>query len=72
MDFEHVVRMYNGNFTRISNWDDLSSVMKNSLDAKGLNVYEMVTKRDTNLVEHRKFWSEVSQEISNFVNGNKK
>jgi 2-succinyl-5-enolpyruvyl-6-hydroxy-3-cyclohexene-1-carboxylate synthase len=72
MDFEHVVRMYNGNFTRISDWDDFSSVMNNSIDAKGLNVYEIVTKRDTNLAEHRKFWSEVSREISNFVNGNKK
>jgi 2-succinyl-5-enolpyruvyl-6-hydroxy-3-cyclohexene-1-carboxylate synthase len=72
MDFEHVVRMYNGQFTRISNWDHLSSVMNQAIDSKGLNVYEVVTKRDTNLSEHRKFWAAVSQEISKFVNDSKK
>lgn len=70
MDFEHVVRMYNGQFTRITDWDHLSSIMDHEVNSKGLNVYEVVTRRDTNRDEHRKFWGAVSQEISNFVNGN--
>jgi 2-succinyl-5-enolpyruvyl-6-hydroxy-3-cyclohexene-1-carboxylate synthase len=69
MDFEHVVKMYNGKFTRIKDWDHFSSAMNPGIDSRGLNVYEIATKRDSNLSEHRKFWAAVSQEISNFVNG---
>jgi 2-succinyl-5-enolpyruvyl-6-hydroxy-3-cyclohexene-1-carboxylate synthase len=69
MDFEHVVKMYNGKFTRIKDWDHFSSAMNQGIDSKGLNVYEIATKRDSNLSEHRKFWAAVSKEISNFVNG---
>ena len=43
--------------------------MNQSTEAKGLNVYEVVTNRDSNLTEHREFWRIVSQEISNFVKG---
>jgi 2-succinyl-5-enolpyruvyl-6-hydroxy-3-cyclohexene-1-carboxylate synthase len=67
IEFEHAVRMYNGNFTRIIDWDHFSSVMNKAMDTKGINVYEIVTNRDKNLVKHREFWSFVSKEISNFV-----
>jgi 2-succinyl-5-enolpyruvyl-6-hydroxy-3-cyclohexene-1-carboxylate synthase len=70
MDFEHVVKMYNGHFTRIENWDHLTSVLNEASVSQGLHVYEIVTKRDINLKEHRRFWSAVSQEISDFVKGN--
>lgn len=70
LDFEHVVRMYKGKFTRIIDWDHFSEAMRNEADAKGLNVYEITTKRDRNLEEHRGFWGAVSREIANFVDGN--
>jgi 2-succinyl-5-enolpyruvyl-6-hydroxy-3-cyclohexene-1-carboxylate synthase len=43
--------------------------MNLSTEVKGLNVYEVVTNRESNLVEHRDFWRIVSEEISNFVKG---
>lgn len=68
LDFEHVVRMYNGKFTRVQDWEHLGSLMESSKKAHGLNVIEVVTKRDRNTEEHRKMWNIVSQEISKYVN----
>lgn len=67
LDFEHVVRMYNGAFTRINDWGHLQTVMDQT--RQGLNVLEVVTKRDRNTAEHRKMWNLVSQEISKYING---
>lgn len=69
LDFEHVVRMYNGKFTRVQDWDHFGAVMESSKTTHGLNVIEVVTKRDRNTEEHRKMWNLVSQEISKYVNG---
>jgi 2-succinyl-5-enolpyruvyl-6-hydroxy-3-cyclohexene-1-carboxylate synthase len=69
IEFEHAVRMFKGEFTKIKDWDHLGTKLKNSTDTKGINVYEIVTNRDKNRDEHRKFWDFVSQEISNFVKG---
>ena len=69
LEFEHAVRMFKGNFTKITDWNHFRSMMKNDQLAKGINVYEVVTNRDRNRDEHREFWHLVSQEISNFVNG---
>lgn len=69
LEFEHAVRMFNGNYTKVKDWDHFHELMKQSSDVKGLNVYEVVTNRDSNLTQHRDFWRIVSQEISNFVKG---
>ncbi|MDP4172219.1 MAG: thiamine pyrophosphate-dependent enzyme, partial [Bacillota bacterium] len=69
LDFEHVVRMYNGKFTRIEEWDEFVSTMKESDVNKGLNVIEVMTNRDKSLEEHREMWDSVSREITNTVNG---
>jgi 2-succinyl-5-enolpyruvyl-6-hydroxy-3-cyclohexene-1-carboxylate synthase len=69
LEFEHAVRMFNGNFARVRDWDHLEELMNHSTEAKGLNVYEVVTNRESNLAEHREFWRIVSEEISNFVKG---
>jgi 2-succinyl-5-enolpyruvyl-6-hydroxy-3-cyclohexene-1-carboxylate synthase len=69
LDYEHAVRMYNGEFTRINDWDHLFTIMEDSKNYKGLHVWEMQTNRDRNLKEHREIWRIVSQEISNFVKG---
>jgi 2-succinyl-5-enolpyruvyl-6-hydroxy-3-cyclohexene-1-carboxylate synthase len=69
LDFEYVVKMYNGKFTRVTDWDHLDKTMEASKSSQGLNVIEVVTKRDRNTEEHRQLWNLVSQEISKFVNG---
>ncbi len=70
IEFEHAVKMFNGRFTKITDWDHFHTEMKNSQqDSSGINVFEIVTKRDRNRDEHREIWQTVSLEISNFVNG---
>jgi 2-succinyl-5-enolpyruvyl-6-hydroxy-3-cyclohexene-1-carboxylate synthase len=69
IEFEHAVKMFNGKFTKIKNWDHLESEMMKETSSAGINVYELVTNRDINRDQHREFWRFVSQEISNFVKG---
>ncbi|MDF2790695.1 MAG: 2-succinyl-5-enolpyruvyl-6-hydroxy-3-cyclohexene-carboxylate synthase, partial [Neobacillus sp.] len=69
LEFEHAVRMFNGIFARVRDWEHLEQLMNHSTEAKGLNVYEVVTNRESNLAEHREFWRIVSEEISNYVKG---
>jgi 2-succinyl-5-enolpyruvyl-6-hydroxy-3-cyclohexene-1-carboxylate synthase len=69
LEFEHSVTMFNGNYTKVKDWEHFNELMNQSSYAKGLNVYEVVTNRDSNLTQHRDFWRIVSQEISNYVKG---
>ncbi|MEY2193566.1 2-succinyl-5-enolpyruvyl-6-hydroxy-3-cyclohexene-1-carboxylic-acid synthase [Neobacillus sp. BF23-41] len=69
LEFEHSVKMFKGEFTKIEDWDHLGSEMMKAMNQTGLKVYELRTNRDVNRDEHRGFWSFVSREISNFVKG---
>ncbi|NEX78683.1 2-succinyl-5-enolpyruvyl-6-hydroxy-3-cyclohexene-1-carboxylic-acid synthase [Bacillus thermocopriae] len=69
LEFEFAVKLFNGHFTKIKDWDHLKNEMERSKDATGINVYEILTSRDRNRDEHRKFWNSVSQEISKYVKG---
>ncbi|NHC41182.1 2-succinyl-5-enolpyruvyl-6-hydroxy-3-cyclohexene-1-carboxylic-acid synthase [Bacillus sp. MM2020_1] len=69
LEFEHAVKMFKGEFTRIEDWAHLESEMMKATNQTGLKVYELRTNRDVNRDEHREFWSFVSREISNFVKG---
>ena len=69
IDFEHAVKMFNGNYIKIEDWDHFGAEMRKSINSTGINVYEIVTNRERNRDEHREFWGYVSQEISNFVKG---
>lgn len=72
LEFEHAVRMFNGVFTKIKDWDHFHLEIKKSKELKGVNVFEIVTNRVRNRDEHREIWRKVSQEISNFVSGEQK
>ena len=69
LEFEHAVKMFKGEFTKIEDWAHLESEMMKATNQTGLKVYELRTNRDVNRDEHREFWSFVSREISNFVKG---
>lgn len=69
LEFEHAVKMFKGEFTKIEDWDHLESEMMKATNQTGLKVFELRTNRDVNRDEHREFWSFVSGEISNFVKG---
>jgi len=63
IDFKHAIKMFEGQYELIKDWDHLSeAIVKDKVDA-GLNVYEISTSRDTNVNEHRELFKFVSQEI---------
>jgi 2-succinyl-5-enolpyruvyl-6-hydroxy-3-cyclohexene-1-carboxylate synthase len=69
IDFKHAVTMYGGIFESTSDWDQFSSIFASHSSKPGLKVFEIVTNRDKNLIEHREMWETASQEISNWANG---
>lgn len=69
LQFEHAIRMYNGQYDLIKDWTHFSSSLEGCSSFQGLNVLEVTTNRDENLKEHRTLWDFVSQEISQLVNG---
>lgn len=67
--FEHVVQMYNGNYSKVRNWDDFQQSIEASVETKGLNVIEVPTNREKNVEVHRKMWKHVSMEVDHYLRG---
>jgi len=69
LNYEHVVQMYHGRYTKIFDWEGLKMAVLDSVSYEGLNVIEIPTDRERNLSSHREMWEKVSQEISSFLRG---
>ncbi len=67
LDFEHVVKMYGGNFTRINTWESFARALLLADEKQGISVIEVPSVREENVTIHRTLWNRVSQEISNFI-----
>ncbi|MBE4908408.1 2-succinyl-5-enolpyruvyl-6-hydroxy-3-cyclohexene-1-carboxylic-acid synthase [Bacillus luteolus] len=67
LDFEHVVKMYGGNFTRINTWESFEMELLLADEKQGISVIEVPSVREENVTIHRTLWNRVSQEISNFI-----
>jgi 2-succinyl-5-enolpyruvyl-6-hydroxy-3-cyclohexene-1-carboxylate synthase len=69
LDFEHVVKMYNGLYDKTNNWDDFLSAFSTTKMKSGLKVLEVPTNREKNVVQHRELWNSVSREIEKYIEG---
>lgn len=59
LDYEKVVSMYNGRFTRVQTWTEFEEEVRYSLQANQLSVIEVPTApRSENVVLHRQLWNE--------------
>ncbi|MBA2871860.1 2-succinyl-5-enolpyruvyl-6-hydroxy-3-cyclohexene-1-carboxylate synthase [Anoxybacillus calidus] len=67
LQFEHVVRMYDGNYTKADSWDKFRESVANSFSTAGLHVIEVCTSRQENVKKHRHLWENVSLEISKLL-----
>ncbi|MFC0416142.1 2-succinyl-5-enolpyruvyl-6-hydroxy-3-cyclohexene-1-carboxylic-acid synthase [Cytobacillus solani] len=65
LQFEHVVKMYGGQYELISNWTHFTTVLQS--EVSGLRVTEITTNRDRNILEHRELWDAVSREIGRLL-----
>ncbi len=60
LDFEPIVRMYGGAYTRIANWVQFRHSVAQSLGSSGLHVLEVRTNRETNAVWHQRIFDACS------------
>ncbi|MFX3623748.1 MAG: 2-succinyl-5-enolpyruvyl-6-hydroxy-3-cyclohexene-1-carboxylic-acid synthase [Ectobacillus sp.] len=67
LDYEHVVKMYEGTFNRPKTWEHFRRDVKAGLDGKGLHVIEVRTDRESNLRMHRELWASVSKDVTDKV-----
>lgn len=69
LNFEHVVKMYNGSYTKVESWDDFHIAISDTKKSNGLRVIEVPTDRDKNVIQHRELWKSVSREIEKYLEG---
>lgn len=69
IDFQHVVKMYGGTYSKTENWDEFNRVWSYTKNGKGLNVIEVPTNREKNVIVHRNLWNSVSREIESYIAG---
>lgn len=63
LDFAPVVRMYGGNFQRVTDWQAFRLAVTEGLSAGGLHVIEIKTERESNVAMHRQLWKTVDQAL---------
>lgn len=69
LNFEHAVRMYNGQYTKVADWQSFQTAIFDSVSSEGLSVIEVPTDRTKNTANHRAIWAQVSQEINKYLHG---
>ncbi|QHE53347.1 2-succinyl-5-enolpyruvyl-6-hydroxy-3-cyclohexene-1-carboxylic-acid synthase [Pontibacillus sp. HMF3514] len=65
IDFEKVVSMYGGAFSRVESWSHLREELLEIRE--GLSVIEVMTRRDENANWHRSKWKAVEEAIENEI-----
>lgn len=72
LDYEHVVKMYGGSFSRVNGWEQFREEVQKGATTKGLHVVEICTNRDENLTLHRTLWAKTQDVITTSLQGESK
>ncbi|PEK01873.1 2-succinyl-5-enolpyruvyl-6-hydroxy-3-cyclohexene-1-carboxylic-acid synthase [Bacillus wiedmannii] len=72
LDYEHVVKMYGGSFSRVNGWEQFREEVQKGTTTEGLHVVEICTNRDENLTLHRKLWAKTQDVITASLQGQSK
>lgn len=67
LDFEHVVKMYNGTFSRVTSWYEFNDSVSLGIKNKGLHVIEVKTEREANAKKHRQMWDDVLKSVEEVI-----
>ncbi|RST76532.1 2-succinyl-5-enolpyruvyl-6-hydroxy-3-cyclohexene-1-carboxylic-acid synthase [Siminovitchia acidinfaciens] len=67
LNFEHAAMLYNAQYTKVLDWEDLQVSIREAASNEGLNIIEIPTDRANNLQVHRELWEQVSREINNYL-----
>jgi len=69
LDYEHVVKMYNGSFERVHTWEAFRHEVNKGTREKGLHVIEIKTDREENLQLHRDMMAKAAVVVSQALQG---
>ncbi|MGG0184798.1 2-succinyl-5-enolpyruvyl-6-hydroxy-3-cyclohexene-1-carboxylic-acid synthase [Bacillus rhizoplanae] len=69
LDYEHVVKMYNGSFQRVKTWEAFRNEVDKGTRENGLHVIEIQTDREENLQLHRDIMAEAAAIVSEVLQG---
>lgn len=72
LDYEHVVKMYNGSFQRIHTWEAFRHEVEQGTREDGLHVIEIKTDREENLQLHRDIMKRAAAVVSQALQGEEK
>lgn len=72
LKFEHIARLYDAQYKKVTNWDELTIALEQTREYHGLQIIEVPTNREQNLSNHRKIWDRISREINDFFFGDSK
>lgn len=67
LNFEHAIKLYQGQYTKINDWESFQVALMDEASYKGLNVIEIPTDRAENTASHRRIWEQVSREINKYL-----
>lgn len=65
IDFSQAVKMYGGEYSLAKTEEELSSLLQESYQSKGLHVIEVMTDREENKKWHLQKWQAIEEEILN-------
>ena len=64
--------MFGGTYAKPETWAEFRSLIKKSTEQKGINVIEIRTDRQKNVLSHRKMWERIGKEIDYYFGADKK
>lgn len=69
LQFKHAVDLYGGNYQKVNSLKELHRALNEAPKQKGINVIEIPTNRQENVIKHRHMWRNVSEEIHKYICG---
>lgn len=64
LEFKFAAQLYGAGYVRADHWKAFRTSLRGGLGSKGLEVIEMRTDRDRNVVLHREVWAAVEEALS--------
>ena len=65
LEFEEIVKSYDGSYRRISSWEQFQAELTEALHRSGLQVLELKTDREENVSLHRRIFSACAKVLEN-------
>lgn len=66
IDFSYAMKMYGGEYCKITNWGEFDQAIEATAEKSGIHVIEVQTNRQANLESHRNMWRLIGEEIDRY------